>query len=625
MSTFFKSATIGAKSIPVLSLLMVLLGAGSNAQDTLRLSTYVSKYKDLSLSTYHALEDCRKYKKPYLVIPKGTHHYYPDKAFEKYCRITNNTNGLKRIAFPIIDQNNLTIVGNGANIILHGVMMGALVHNSSNITLNDLSFDWAKPYYVQARVVEVDKATSSYTLIFDKSEQFDVVNNDLVFRRTESDYYIGSNFWFDHRTRAPVYNLEKKINRHWNPYKPPHYKIEYKGQHTVHITNTIDSLPRVGWHFIAKWRNQPNINRTAPAIHIQGSRNTKIEKVAIYSAAGMGIIGEKSETITLDHVTVTTTPDSDRIVSTTADATHFVNCKGLVTLKNCVFQNCLDDGLNIHGNYVSVEQKTNDSTLIAEVVHRQQKGFIFAEAGDTLNMIDPGTLLPVALPIVVKDYRQINESYFEITSTSPLPDLEKGYGLDNVSWTADLTMQDCRIERNWARGILVKTAGTVLVENNYISSSMSGIRNWGEMNFFNESGNVSDVTIRNNTFENVCRVGNGHPAIVLFPQIKDKSSIGTKGYYNRNITIDNNVIKTFDTGILFAQSVDGLRFTNNLIVQTTDFVPIFPGKPMIEIVGCRDVVIQGNTYSGNNPTKIEVDEQSTESMIIKKNKGFSKK
>lgn len=602
-----------------------LIVSSATCQDTIYLSDYISEYKDFSLSTYHALKACKKHKSAFLFIPKGTHHYYPQKAFETYVKMTNNTNGMKRIAFPIIDQSDLTILGNGANIVLHGVMMGAVVHNSGNITLRDLSFDWAKPFYAQARVIEVDEAKSSFTLTFDASERFKVANNDLVFQREEADYYIGSNFWFDDRTRAPVYHLEKKMNRHWNPYQQPHYTIEDQGERRVRVTNTIDSLPEVGWYFIAKWRNKPNINRTAPAIHIQGSTNTRIKDVAIYSAAGMGIIGEKSENIALTAVKVTTTPGSDRVVSTTADATHFVNCKGSVSIENCTFQNCLDDGLNIHGNYVTVAKKVNDSTLIAEVVHIQQKGFVFAEKGDTLHIVHPETLLPIATPIVVKEYRSINDSFFEMTSTTILPDLENGYGLDNRTWVADLHMQDCRVERNWARGVLVKTGGKVLLENNYISSSMSAIRNWGEMNFFNESGNVMDVTIRNNTFENICRVGNGHPAIVIFPQIKDKASIGSKGYYNQNITIEGNLIRTFDAGILFAKSVDGLRFIDNEIIQTTDYEPIFPEMPTLEIQGCEHIVISGNRYSGNRPTLIKVDDHSSQSIMMKRNKGFTEK
>ena len=39
-------------------------------------------------------------------------------------------------------------------------------------------------------------------------------------------------------------------------------------------------------------------------------------------------------------------PHTQRVISTTADATHFVNCKGDILIENCRFENMLDDGTN---------------------------------------------------------------------------------------------------------------------------------------------------------------------------------------------------------------------------------------------------------------------------------------
>ncbi|MEM9885647.1 MAG: right-handed parallel beta-helix repeat-containing protein [Bacteroidota bacterium] len=596
----------------------------SSAQDTLWLKDYIEKYKDFSLSTYKALEKCREYEQAVLMIPAGTHDFYPDQAFEKYCRITNNTNGQKRVAFPLIDQHGLTIIGNQANIILHGLMIGMLIHESSDIKIQDLSFDWAKPFYLQAIVEAVDKKKQTYILKIEEEEEFDIINDDLVVKRAEAEYFIGSNFWFDPVSRAPVYNLLPKRNRHWNPYKSPHYQLERLDEHRIKVTNRIDTLPEVGWHFIAKWRNQPNINRTAPAIHLQDAQNIQLHQVSIYSAAGMGIIGEKSENIALQGIKVMASPDSDRIVSTTADATHFVNCKGLVKLEDCLFQSCLDDGLNIHGNYATIHSKINERKLLAEIVHVQQEGFVFATQGDTIQHIHPKTLLPFpdAQPLVVKSYKKINDQFFEIESEQALPNIKEGEGLDNLTWSADLVMKNCRIEKNWARGILLKTYGRLLVENNYIAAAMSGIRNWGEMNFFNESGRVKEVIIRKNTFKNVCRVGTAYPAIVIFPQVKKDSSTNNWGYYNQRIQITDNTFLTFDSGILFATSVKHLEFSKNLIIQSKDYPPLFPEKPHIEVRDCASFLFQGNTYTGDVKAKVELDKASILEVKILENKGF---
>ncbi|MEM1328308.1 MAG: right-handed parallel beta-helix repeat-containing protein [Bacteroidota bacterium] len=589
-------------------------------RDTIRLTDFLAIYKDFSLSTYQALKACRDLAAPLLLIPEGVHDYFPDQAYQRTVKMSNNINGEKRIAFPLLQQHNLVIDGQGAVIRLHGVMMGSIIHQSSQIEVRNLSFDWATPFYLQGRVLAVNEKEQTYQLQLHKNEKWAIQNNDLVIQRAEDNYFIGGNYWFDGKTGAPVYKLERYKGRHWNPYKEQHYALNALDAHTLEVKNTIDSLPQVGWHFIAKWRNFPNVNRIAPTIHLQQSKDIVLRSVQVHSSAGMGIIGEKCENVLLEKVNVIPTPNTDRVISTNADATHFVNCRGLVQLEDCVFEASMDDGLNIHGNYATIRSKINDHLLLAEVVHIQQEGFIFAEADDQLRIIHPNTLLPIYDTLNVVKTELLNDSYFLIHTKEQLPEAQDGYGLDNISWSADLVMRNCVVRKNWARGALFKTGGKVLIEDNHFSSSMSGLRNWGEMKFFNESGAANDVLIQNNTFTNVCRVANGQPAIVIFPQIKDEESLGRNGYYNRNIRIIDNTFNTFDSGILFAQSIDGLTFSNNTITQTFDFAPIFPDKPTIYVKGCQKVNIEENRYIGQQNGRIEI--ERSEEVRIEKNEGF---
>lgn len=61
----------------------------------------------------------------------------------------------------------------------------------------------------------------------------------------------------------------------------------------------------------------------------------------------MGLIVERTENITLNQLIVSS--DDDRLVSTRADATHFIGCKGTIRAENCRFEHMLDDGINVHG------------------------------------------------------------------------------------------------------------------------------------------------------------------------------------------------------------------------------------------------------------------------------------
>ena len=87
-----------------------------------------------------------------------------------------------------------------------------------------------------------------------------------------------------------------------------------------------------------------------------------------------------------------------------------------------------------------------------------------------------------------------------------------------------------------------------------------------------------------------------------------------------------NTIKTFDSSILVAMSVDGLTFENNEIIQTDTYKPIFPNTDNVQIINCNNVLIKGNTYKkiDGKETSITIDEKST-NVNVAKGDAFKKK
>jgi len=93
-----------------------------------------------------ALEACVAEKAARLVIPEGTYLFYPDRAVEKYVHISNNDDGLKRIAFPLHGLNDFEVDGNGSLFIMHGEMVCFDIQSSENISIRNLSVDWIKHF-----------------------------------------------------------------------------------------------------------------------------------------------------------------------------------------------------------------------------------------------------------------------------------------------------------------------------------------------------------------------------------------------------------------------------------------------------------------------------------------------
>jgi hypothetical protein len=191
-------------------------------------------------------------------------------------------------------------------------------------------------------------------------------------------------------------------------------------------------------------------------------------------------------------------------------------------------------------------------------------------------------------------------------------------GVENISWHAAAIIENNVVRNNRARSFLISTPRKVVVRNNRLSSQMANFRLTGDLGLWNESGPNTDLLIENNIIENSVYGGNGPQAIFLIdPQYADKKDI--EGIYSRNIIIRNNTIKTFDSSIMVAMSVDGLTFENNKIIKTNAYKPIFPDKDNIQIINCKNVTLKGNSYEGLNGKKgtLSIDEKSSNVDVAK--------
>lgn len=604
-----------------LILLILVAGCADNiltGRKNIDASDYgLTEGKDATIPIFEALQACKDRNAKKLIIPEGIYHFYPDKAFEKYVAVSNNDNSKKRIAFPIIGFDDFEIDFQGSELIFHGMVMPFEIEKSSNIKLRNFSIDWEKPFYGQAEVIDVDPLDTSFVVRIDGEFAYEIHHDRLWFKTSRGFHNIQKNLWFDPVTRRPVYNVNKYKLDPWNKWVEDSYEAKELDSGIVRVKSSNPNLPEPGWIWVCKGGEG---SRLIPAMHMFNSFSIDLENMNLYHSGGMGIIAERSGDISMNNIRITTSPGKNRVVSTTADATHFVNCKGHISFNNCLFENMLDDATNVHGIYTQIVDIVNENTLGVVRKHIQQEGFQFATDGDTVRFVDNETLLPLA-EAVVTGVREMNESYMEITLDQPLTDsIKVGYGVENLTWNASMTMKNCKVQQNRARSILISTPKKVLVENNTFSSMMAAISVNTDVNFWFESGPVNDLTIRKNTFINNATGGKGNTVLMVAPNIQDIA--GLDGYYHKNIVIEDNLIKTFDNGIIYALSVDSLSIKNNIIEKTTDFEPIFPEKPTIQIKACRNVIIENNVYKGTGQATIEVDQRSNSSTTERNNKGF---
>src|SRR5699024_1343953 len=129
--------------------------------------------------------------------------------------------------------------------------------------------------------------------------------------------------------------------------------------------------------------------RPTPGIFIAKSFNTTIEPVQVHYPEGMGVLAQMSADITPDESTAALKGDDDpRFFTTQADATHFSAVKGKISSKNGFYEGMADDAINVHGTYLRISKRINDSTLHAEYMHPQAYGFNWGMQGDTVQFVE---------------------------------------------------------------------------------------------------------------------------------------------------------------------------------------------------------------------------------------------
>lgn len=546
-----------------------------------------------------ALDALRGQKDARLVFSPGRYDFYPDRAVEKYLFISNHDECLKHIAFWIEGFDGLEIDGGGAQFVFHGLISPFALQDSGRVRLGNFSIDWARTFHSEALVLathpaenEAENGVSSVDLQIPAAFPYRIEDQQLIFTGEGSDSYIlGNALQFDPVRRETARDVHDNYAIHaW------HRALEI-GPRQVRLSTRFSSVPAPG-NVLALIDGM----RFCPAISASDCHSIAIENVSLYHCGGMGFIAQRSRDIQIRKLSVVPAPDSKRLISLSADATHFVNCAGHIEISDCRFENQLDDATNVHGIYARISQRVSDTELELELVHPQQVGVTFAGAGDRLGFIDNQTL-ETYHGARVQSVTRLNRSYTRLQFAAPLPaEVSAGHGIENHEWQPDVTIRGCTARGNRARGFLISTPGRVLIENNTFHTPGAAILIAGDVNHWFESGAVRDVTIRGNTFNN-CLFGVwGRAVIDICPEIEPQFRAGSR--YHRGISIENNRFCALDARILRAQCVNGLTISGNIIESSNDYgrgedtfdpnEPKFSDAELYFVEACQNVLFHNN-------------------------------
>ena len=543
-----------------------------------------------------------------IVFEKGIYHCSPDYAIEKYCAISNHGNGTKKILFSLENYKTIEIIGNGATLLFHGQIMPFLFENCQSVSIKGLTINWDIPFTFLGEVISVNPKEGWREIKpFNDGFSWKLEKGQIKFPCIDGFNYtcLGSTLPFEKEAKRVVHGA---IDIDSEP-----SGVEKMENGNLRIYEKLNYYPPVGSLLSSK--GDRGHDRYAPAFDFKECKNINLDNITIHHALGMGFLFERSENIRILNSQIILPEHTQRVISTTADATHFANCKGDILIENCRFENMLDDGTNVHGTYVEVDKIIDEHTVRVSLKHFEQLGFKFAEKGDDIwFIIHPSSHRGEVN--TVSSVFTINERFIQLSFAKPLPEgLKKGDILENKTWNPTFTMRGCTIQNHRARSVILKTPLKTVIENNYFSSMMSAILLRGETYFWFESGAVEDVLIQNNIFENCADCGTKHSVLYITPRLgKQFDQTQT---YDRNIRFINNTIKSSNPRVIWADRVDELLVKGNRIIRNTEKEAIFPHDPVYELINCRNVQIENNQYTGKEPfSLLEADAVSRKTLKI---------
>lgn len=592
----------------ILSAAIALAGSAAVVVDITKYGVRPDKDENVSPKVQKALDKIlRQHASEDSVIIRfapGRYDFHPQGSYSREYFISNHDQpNPKSVGIALENRRNVTIDGSGADFIFHGRMLPVAMVDCSGCTLTNFHVDFENPHITQVRITE---NTSSGGTTFVPAPWSKVrIDEDSRFVTYGEGWELmpRAGIAFDPRTGHIIYRTSDL----WCPLD----SVIYMGKGEYRAPRWHDKALKPGTIVaLRSWE------RPAPGIFLSHNTDTRVDNVKVHYAEGMGLLAQICDNITLHKFSVCLRSESDsRYFTTQADATHFSGCKGVISSCEGLYEGMMDDAINVHGTYLKVTGRPDERTVRATYMHHQSYGFLWGEPGDSVNVIASPTMEVLPGTFFIESITPVDApsihgaKILDIRFTTAVSDsiCEKGhFGLENLSWYPEVLFADNIVRNNRARGSLFSTPRTTIVERNtFDHTSGTAILLCGDcMNWF-ETGACRDVLIQNNHFINsLTNLFQFTEAIIsIYPEISDLA--GQRQYFHGGdgvpgVVIQNNVFETFDHPILYAKSINGLKFTDNIIRHNNDYPAFHRNRFTFKLQHTKNVVIEDNDFQGHD-------------------------
>lgn len=529
---------------------------------------------DQPMNTYYLrqmLETYRNEKGVTFYFSKGTYHFYPDYAVEKLLYISNHDEDtIKKIAFDFSDFEEVSLCGEETEFIFHTDILPFYIHRCKGFNIEGIRIDYARPAYSEGEILSV--APRRMEVRIDKEKYPYYILHDRIFFKGENFCHEITNgcLEMDGTRLSPVYEgHDIGFNRSYK--QSYHAAFKELEENIVEITLLDEnqkflSTSKVGNRMIFRHHM-----RTHPAFYITNSQDVVCKDIIIYHCTGMAVISQFTKNIHLEQFHILMHPEKKRIFTATADGFHFVYCTGQLHIKDCKLENQLDDPVNIHGIYGRIHKKLSETEFIVELVEGMQKGVQLGQKGERFAILNNETMLEEA-ESTLEHIEMLNRDFMYMRFSRAIVACKEGYVVENKEYVPNVLIEGCLFRNNRARGLLLTSAGQVIVRKNVFQNAGAAILIEGDSNYWFESGGTNYISVCDNQFIDCAYVSDWGAAPI---QVSPSARTCVEGKrYHKYLEVKNNEFWCFDDRIMNARHIEKIVFKDNIIHKTETFPPL---------------------------------------------------
>ena len=503
------------------------------------------------------------------------------------------------VAIPIVSMRDVKICGEGAVFELDGSAIAVALVDSEKCSVKGITVDCLRGHTVESKILSFTNGTTRVG-IDRKAFPYKIIAfiNNKTKSRNRSGYLRfhdgGAGFFnvtsalaFDGKTGELIEgtaDIGLWDNR---------FEVVEESEGVLVLPKDFSRIPRqvqgakpLKEGDVLAFRNW---SRPNPAVFLYRAKDISFSDVTVHSSCGMGLLAQRSENISFLGGGMY--PKKGRYASTSADATHFSNCRGRIVVANARFEGMADDAINVHSTCLGIEERIDARRFRCRYRHPQAVGFEVFAPGERLRFIK-GPTLEDGAEIKVASFEMLRVNEAVITLENDAPEIYgKGDAVESADYQPSVVFSNNVVRHNRARGALFNTPKRIeCIGNLFERVSGSAILIAGDAQGWYESGACKDVVISKNVFrDNLTSAYQFTDAIIsIWPEVRDLQN--QKVRYHSGIVIEDNIFETFEVPLLYVKSVNGLVWRNNKVERNTNYAKR-GGKPFI-LDYCENVKIQ---------------------------------